>query len=194
MAFSQNNSRGGKGGGGRREGGRDERPKEEFDQKILELARVTRVTAGGKRMRFRTCLVIGDRKGRVGYAVAKGLDVQLAIQKAFTKAKKNVIQVPIVDETIPHEVTMKFGSAVLMLKPASRGNGIKAGGPLRVVLELAGVPNVTGKMLGASNKINNVRAAFLAIKYLERYSKKAQERVDHKKAKELEAKKLPVTV
>jgi small subunit ribosomal protein S5 len=183
MAFTQNKPGGAGARGGRRPDSRDDRPKEEFDQKILELARVTRVTAGGKRMRFRCCLVIGDRKGRVGYAVTKGLDVQAAIQKAFTKAKKNVFKIPLVDETIPHEVHAKFGSAMLLLKPAPKGNGIKAGGPLRVLLELGGVPNVTGKMLGAANKINNVRAALLALKQLERYQKAAEDRSKAKKDK-----------
>ncbi|MFH0928569.1 MAG: 30S ribosomal protein S5 [bacterium] len=155
--------------------------REEFEQKILDLARVTRVTAGGKRMRFRCCLVIGDKKGRVGFAVAKGADVQLAIQKSFTKAKKNVMVIPLVNETIPHDVRFKYGSVKLLLKPARRGTGIKAGGALRSVLELGGVPNVVGKSLGCKNKINNVKATFMALKLLRRYAPVAEAR-----AKEME--------
>lgn len=175
---------------------RDDRNRErdsEFDQKVLDLARVTRVTAGGKRMRFRACIIIGDRKGRVGYGIAKGLDVQAAIQKASTQAKKRVVTIPLVDETIPHEVRAKFGSAMLLLKPAVRGNGIKAGGALRVVLELAGVPNIVGKTLGSSNKINNVRAAFQAVQLLERHAKAAAERFGKKVAAEKAAAGKPVT-
>src|SRR3989339_1390040 len=103
----------------------------EFEQKILELARVTRVTKGGKRMRFRTCLLIGDRKGRVGLGVAKGADVQISIEKAFRQAKKNIVHVPLFKETIPHEVSAKFGAAVIMLKPAPKGTGLKSGGATR---------------------------------------------------------------
>lgn len=154
--------------GGRREGGRGGRfdePKE-FDQRNLELARVTRVTKGGKRMRFRACVIIGDRKGRVGYGVAKGQDVAASVNKAVTQAKKRLITVPLVNETIPHVVETKFAAARLIIKPAPKGTGIKAGGALRVVLEFAGVPNAVGKILGSSNKINNTKAAFEALKSL----------------------------
>jgi len=177
----------GKGKGPGRRFDQDDKFREEFDQKILELARVTRVTAGGKRMRFRALIVVGDRKGRVGYGLAKGLDVQAAVQKSFTKAKKSVFQIPLVDETIPHVVQMKDGSAEVLIKPAPRGTGIKAGGPLRVVLELGGVPNVIGKMLGSANKLNNVRATLDALHLLERHVKDAELR--SKARAELQAKK-----
>ena len=162
--------RGGRGGDqrGDRRGGRGGAPREprEFEQKILELARVTRVTKGGKRMRFRASLVIGDRRGRVGFGVAKGADVSMAIEKAFRQAKKNLVRVPLVKETIPHEVRSKFAAAVVLLKPAPQGTGLKSGGPTRVVLELAGVPNAVSKLLGAKNKINNAKATFLALRAL----------------------------
>lgn len=135
----------------------------EFDQRILDLARVTRVTAGGKRMRFRVCLIAGDRKGRVGYGVAKGADVQAAVEKAFRQAKKRLVKIPFEHETIPFPVEVKYGSAHILLKPAPQGTGLKAGGAIRVVFELAGVPNASAKILGASNKINNVKAVFLAL-------------------------------
>lgn len=143
--------------------GRQEREPREFEQKILDLARVTRVTKGGKRMRFRTCLIIGDKKGRVGMGVAKGTDVATSVEKAFRQAKKNLITVPIVNETIPYRVDMKLGAAKIILKPAPEGTGLKSGGPIRLVLELAGVPNAVSKVLGTSNKINNAKATFAAL-------------------------------
>lgn len=161
-----------RGGGRRRDGGRgEEREKPEFDQTIVELARVTRVTEGGKRMRFRACVVIGDRKGRVGFGVAKGGDVQLAVNKAVRQAKKALIRVPLVKETIPYQVESKFAAAKVMLKPAPRGSGIIAGGALRTVLEYAGVPNVSSKIFGSKSKINNVKATFEALKSLTRLSR-----------------------
>lgn len=154
-------------GGGQRRGGRFEE-KKEFDQRILELARVTRVTKGGKRMRFRACVVIGDRKGRAGLGIAKGIDVQQSVAKAASQAKKKLVTVPLVQESIPHAVHMKFGAASIILKPAPKGTGIKAGGAVRVVLELAGVPNAVGKILGSNNKINNAKATFLALRQLKK--------------------------
>lgn len=157
--------RGGAGGGKGRGGPRQAEPKE-FEQKILDLARVTRVTAGGKRMSFRCALVIGDKKGRVGFGVSKGVDVQIAIDKAYRQAKKKVIRVPLHNDTLPHAVQVKFGSAMVLLKPAPRGTGLKCGGAVRVVLELAGVPNASSKILNSSNKLNLAKATFDAIKSL----------------------------
>lgn len=136
---------------------------DEFEQRIIELARVTRVMAGGKRMRFRATLAVGDRKGRIGIGIAKGVDASVAIQKAFTKAKKNLITVPMVNETIPHEVSVKYRSANVLFKPAKKGTGIKAGGAPRILLELSGIGNITGKVLGSGNKINNVKATLIAL-------------------------------
>ncbi|MCB9802513.1 30S ribosomal protein S5 [Candidatus Nomurabacteria bacterium] len=149
--------------GRRRQDSRQEREKDEFQQKMVDLARVTRVMAGGKRMKFRACMVVGDGKGKVGMAVAKGADVSSAINKAVTKAKKALITVQIVDGTIPHEINIKFKAARLMLKPAKKGNGIKAGGVVRVVLELAGVKDAVAKILGTNNKVNNVKATVQAL-------------------------------
>ncbi|PIZ53082.1 30S ribosomal protein S5 [Candidatus Uhrbacteria bacterium CG_4_10_14_0_2_um_filter_41_7] len=131
---------------------------------MLDLARVTRVTKGGKRMRFRTCLIIGDKKGRVGMGVAKGVDVAQSVEKAFSQAKKNLVTVPIYNETIPHEILVKSGAAKVMLKPAPEGTGLKSGGAVRLVLELAGVPNAVSKILGSSNKINIAKATFAALR------------------------------
>jgi small subunit ribosomal protein S5 len=150
--------------GGRRSR-RSSGPREpkEFEQKTIEIARVTRVVAGGKRMRFRATVAIGDQKGRVAVGIAKGSDVSNAIQKAVTAAKKQMIRVPIVNDTIPHEIRVKFGASLIMLKPAPKGTGVIAGGPVRTVMELAGVKNVVSKILGSPNKINNVYALMLAL-------------------------------
>jgi small subunit ribosomal protein S5 len=132
----------------------------------LEIARVTRVTAGGKRMRFRAAVVVGDGKGRVGFAAEKGIDVSLAVSKATTKARKRMITVPLVSGTIPHATKAKFGAARILLKPAPPGTGIKAGGAARVLFELAGIRDIVGKLLGSSNKINNAMATMEALQSL----------------------------
>ncbi len=165
---------------------RAQRPREarmdsDFKQEIIDLARVTRVMAGGKRMRFRACVAVGDGKGKVGMGVAKGADVTLAVNKAVAKARKNMVTVPFVHETIPYAVTEKFGSAVILLKPAPIGTGVKAGGPLRMVFELAGVRNIVGKILGSKNKINNVTAALQAIKSLRLIEVKPYEKIKDQK-------------
>ncbi|MDD4606908.1 MAG: 30S ribosomal protein S5 [Patescibacteria group bacterium] len=136
----------------------------EFNQQVVDIRRVTRVTKGGKRLRFRACVVIGDKKGRVGYGMAKGADVAMAVNKAVVKAEKDILNVIIINDTISHEIRIKYKSARLMLKPAKQGKGIIAGGAIRTVLELAGYKNVTGKMFGSRNKVNNVRATFQALK------------------------------
>lgn len=146
---------------------------EEFQQRVVDLARVTRVMAGGKRMKFRACLAIGDKKGRVGFGLAKGADVTAAIGKAFNKAKKNLITVPLINETIPHQIQVKFGSAKILLKPAKKGTGVKAGGAVRILCELAGIANVISKILGSNNKINNVKATMIALSSFKLGKKKA---------------------
>lgn len=163
-----------RGGRGRRRSGPRE-PKE-FEQKTIDLARVTRVVAGGKRMRFRATIALGDQRGRVGIGIAKGSDVSSAIQKAATAAKKKMIKVPIVNETIPHQIMAKHGAALVMLKPAPKGSGVIAGGPVRIIMELAGVKNVVSKILGSSNKINNVYAVMDALGRLRTKEQAAQSR------------------
>ncbi len=121
---------------------------------------------GGKRMRFRALVVIGNHKGRVGAGLAKGSDVSLAISKATTRARRTLVDVPMKGSTIPFEVTVKYKSAKVMVKPAKVGTGIIAGGPVRIVLELAGVPNIVSKIQGSKNKINNVRAVLEAFREL----------------------------
>jgi len=147
-------------------------------------------------MSFRCALVIGDKKGRVGFGVAKGADVQIAIEKAYKQAKKNVIKVPIVDETIPHLVWVKYGAALVMLKPAPAGTGLKSGGAMRMVLEFAGVPNAVSKIVNSSNKINIAKATLEAIRQLrtvEHPSKKQAPEVkaaDESAAKEVATKEI----
>ncbi len=147
----------------------------EFEQVIVDIARVTRVMAGGKRMRFRACVVIGDHKGRVGYAVAKASDVTLAVNKAVTKAKKNLINVPIINETIPHQIRVKVKAAKILIKPAAKGTGVIAGGAVRIVLDLAGISNAVAKIFGTNNKINNIAATMKALKMLKRPEPRKQD-------------------
>ncbi len=145
-----------------------QREKPEFEQKMVDLARVTRVTKGGKQLSFRALVVIGDKKGRVSYGVGKGKDVTIAVTKAVEKAKKRLINVSLTKfGTIPFEIRTKFKSAKIMLKPAPVGTGVKAGGPVRIVLDLAGIENIVGKMIGKSaNKINYVVSTYNALKSL----------------------------
>ncbi len=148
---------------------------EDMDQRILEIARVTRVMAGGKRMNFRACVAVGDKKkNKIGIGVGKGADVTIAINKAVNRAKKELIIVPIVNETIPHEVYHKSGAAKIIFKPAKKGRGVIAGGVIRVILELAGVKNITSKLLGSKNKINNARCTIEALASLHKVEKKEE--------------------
>ncbi|PIR41917.1 MAG: 30S ribosomal protein S5 [Candidatus Yanofskybacteria bacterium CG10_big_fil_rev_8_21_14_0_10_37_15] len=160
-----------KGTTGRSRGGfkgrRPNRPgfdrKPEYEQKVLAIDRVSRVTKGGKRFSFRATIAIGDMKGKVGVGMAKGKDVVQSIQKAYNQAKKNMLTVPIKDGTIPYQVEAKYNSAVVLLKPA-RG-GVKAGGPVRVVAKLSGITRLTGKLLKrTNNKVNVAMATIEALK------------------------------
>jgi small subunit ribosomal protein S5 len=153
-------------GFGRAGVGRD-RPKDEFETKLLDLARVTRVTGGGKRMSFRAVVVAGDKKSKVGIGVDKGKDVSQAIEKATRRAKKNLVSVVIVEGTIPHEVYAKSGPARILLKPQKKGRGLVAGGAVRMICDLAGIKNISSKILsGSKNKLNNARATMEALRKL----------------------------
>jgi small subunit ribosomal protein S5 len=141
--------------------------RDEFDSKLLDLARVTRVTGGGKRMKFRAVIIAGNKKGKIGIGVDKGKDVSQAIEKATRKAKKSLIDIVIVNGTIPHEVTAKAGPSVIMLKPQLKGRGLVAGGAVRAICELAGIKDVSSKILsGSKNKLNNARGTMAALKKL----------------------------
>jgi small subunit ribosomal protein S5 len=139
--------------------------KSEFKTKTLEVRRVTRVVAGGKRFSFRAFVVVGDMKGRVGIGVAKGLDVQAAVRKAERQAKKSVITIPLRDgRTILYDVEAKYSAAKVRLKPARVGHGLIAGGAVRAVLELAGIKDISAKVLGrTTNKLTNARATLKAL-------------------------------
>lgn len=139
------------------------REKPEFDQKLLNLARVTRVVKGGRRFRFRATLVIGNRRGKVGVGVAKGSDVSDAIKKAYNDAKKNMVTIELLNGTITHDISAKLGSAKVLLKPASLGQGIIAGGAVRSVVDLLGVKDIVSKSLGASNPLNVARVTVKAL-------------------------------
>ncbi len=144
-----------------------EKPKDEFESKLLDLARVTRVSAGGRRFRFRAVVVVGNKNSKVGVGVAKGSDVAQAIEKATRLAKKNLVEVPIVEDTISHEVIAKFGAARVLLKPQRKGRGLVAGGTVRVICTLAGIRNISSKVLGRTgNKLNNAMATIKALKEL----------------------------
>jgi len=165
-----NDRRGGTQGGRRpRRGGRQERAKPEFDQKIVSIRRVTRVMAGGRRFSFSVSMVIGDKKGKVGVGIGKAGDTQLAIEKAVRDAKKNMIVVPMDKfNRIPHDVHVKYASSEVMIMPAP-GRGLVAGSSVRTVLEHAGVKDVTAKLFSRSkNKLNNARAAVEALKQLKK--------------------------
>ena len=158
-------------GFGRAGFGKD-RPRDEFETKLLDLARVTRVTGGGKRMRFRAVVIAGDKKGRIGIGIDKGRDVSQSVEKATRKAKKNLVNIVIVNETIPHEVEAKYGPARILLKPQKKGRGLVAGGAVRTICDLAGIKNVSSKILsGTKNKLNNAKATIEALKKLKARTK-----------------------
>ncbi|PIS17389.1 MAG: 30S ribosomal protein S5 [Candidatus Nealsonbacteria bacterium CG09_land_8_20_14_0_10_42_14] len=144
-----------------------EKPKDEFESKLLDLARIAHTRAGGRKMRFRAVIIIGNREGKVGLGIAKGSDVQLAIEKATRLSRRYLIEVPIVEGTIPHEVEAKVGAAKVLLRPQRKGRGLVAGGTVRVVCALVGIKNISSKILGRTgNKINNARATIAALKKL----------------------------
>lgn len=152
---------------GPRTGRPSDLPKDPFKEKVLDLRRVTRVVAGGKRFKFRVTLVIGDEKGKVGVGLGKGLDVQASIAKAKRDARNHMLTIPLKDRTIPHEVRAKFSAADVLIRPAVKGNGLKAGGAVRVVLSLAGVKDATAKCLGRTpNKLTNAMATMRALQQL----------------------------
>ncbi len=154
----------------------------EYEEKILALDRVTRVVKGGRRFRFRATAVIGDGKGKVGVGVGKGGDAPSSIVKAVAKAKRAMIEFPLQETTIPHEIQVSFGGATVFMKPAAPGTGVIAGGTVRAVLEAAGVSDILTKSLGSSSKINNAYATIEALKQLQQpIEKSSKEKVSTEK-------------
>ncbi len=146
---------------------RDREREKEFEERVVTINRVTKVVKGGRRFRFAALVVIGDKKGRVGFGTGKANEVPDAIKKAIEDAKKNVINVPIVNgTTIPHEIVGKFGAGEVLVRPASEGTGIIAGGAVRDVLELAGFSDIVSKCLGSRTPVNMVSATFDALRNL----------------------------
>ena len=157
----------------------------EFYEKVVQVNRVSKKTKGGDKRSLSVLVVVGDRKGKVGVGLGKAADVQSAVRKATTYAKKHMIYVPLKDgRTILHEIHVKLGAALLILKPAPKGTGVIAGGPVRVVVEAAGIHDVVSKILGTNNKASNVYAALHALKELttSKYALADKKQEDEKKA------------
>ena len=157
MADQRNNSRG--------NNRRDQAPQEpkQFEELVINIDRVSRVVKGGRRFRFKALVVVGDRKAKVGVGVAKGADVQAAVAKATDVAKKNMITIPIINETIPHDNEVKFSGARVLLKPAAPGTGIIAGGVVRSIIGVTGIRNLLSKSLNSTNKVNIAYATVEAL-------------------------------
>ncbi len=150
----------------KREDNRREQQAPEFAKKLVAVNRVTKVVKGGRTMRFSALIVLGDEKGRVGAGMGKAAEIPEAIEKATQAAKRNMITVPFVGTTIPHEITGNFGRGSVLLMPAVEGTGVIAGGPVRAVLEVAGIKDIRTKSLGSSNPVNCVRATIEGLKQL----------------------------
>lgn len=143
-----------------------QREEKQFEEVVIGIDRVARVVKGGRRFRFKALVVVGDKKGKVGVGVSKGTDVQLAVAKATDVAKKNMIDIPVHKSTIPHEVEVKVSGARVLLKPASPGTGVIAGGVVRNIIGVTGITNLLSKSLGSSNKVNVAYATIEALRSL----------------------------
>lgn len=154
----------------------EEKPQSEWTERVVQISRVTKVVKGGKKLSFRAIVIVGNQKGQVGVGCAKASEVIIAIQKAIADGRKNLITVPIFKTTIPHPITGKSGAGAVMLRPASEGTGIIAGGAVRSVLELAGIGNILSKSLGSKSPLNAANATMDALKRLTPFSEVAKKR------------------
>ncbi len=142
---------------------REEKPKSEYEEHVLQVDRVSRTVKGGKRMRFRALVIIGNRNGKIAMGVGKAAEVVDAVAKATTFAKKHIMEIPIVNETIPFPIDIHNGAAHVILRPAKPGTSVIAGGTIRVICNLAGIKNLVAKILGTANKINNAQTTLMAL-------------------------------
>ncbi len=154
----------------------EEKPQSEWTERVVQIRRVTKVVKGGKKLSFRAVVIVGNKKGQVGVGCAKASEVIIAIQKAIADGRKNLVNVPIFKTTIPHPITGRSGSGEVMLRPASQGTGIIAGGSVRLVLELAGIENILSKSLGSKSPLNAAYATLEALKSLTPFSEVAAKR------------------
>lgn len=149
---------------------------DELKEKVVKIGRVTKVVKGGRNFRFSALVVVGDEKGNVGAGMGKAVEIPDAIRKGIDDAKKNMIKVPLVETSLPHEIIGKYGAARVLIKPAAPGTGVIAGGPVRAVLELAGVRDVRAKCLGSNNAINIVKATIVGLSNMRTIAEVAKDR------------------
>jgi len=145
---------------------RNNQREKEFEEKVIQVNRISKKTKGGNKIRFSVLVVVGDRKGRVGVGLGKASEVVAGIKKAIRYAKRHMVSVPLKETTIPHEILIKKGAAKVFLKPAPKGTGVIAGGSVRAVVEVVGIKDIVAKILGTRNKISNVYATIEALKKL----------------------------
>ena len=154
----------------------EEKPVSEWQERVVQIRRVTKVVKGGKKLSFRAIVIVGNKKGQVGVGCAKAAEVIIAIQKAIADGRKNLVNVPIFKTTIPHPIKGRSGAGAVMLRPASQGTGIIAGGAVRLVLELAGIENILAKSLGSKAPLNAANATLEALKALTPFKEVAEKR------------------
>ncbi len=165
-----------KGRNRRRNEDKEEAPQSEWQERVIQIRRVTKVVKGGKKLSFRAIVIVGNQKGQVGVGCAKASEVIIAIQKAVADGRKNLINVPIFNTTIPHPIVGRSGAGSVMLRPASEGTGVIAGGAVRAVLELAGIENILSKSLGSKSPLNAANATMNALKSLRLFGDVAKTR------------------